>query len=471
MKLVRSLAAGLAVAVVAVSGLSAAPARAQPEGSSPEVAQDINVARSLSRAFRAVARTTEPSVVHITQLQRISNVQRNIFGVPIAVGEPVLRPAGLGSGAIVSEDGLILTNNHVVAQAEQLRVRLFDGREFPAKVLGRDPQTDIAVLRIEAKGLPALKFADSDQVEVGEWVVAIGSPFGYRNSVTSGIISARGRSGVSNNPEGYEDFLQTDAAINPGNSGGPLLNLDGEIVGINTAIATRAGGSEGIGFAIPANIARNVMNALIKNGRVTRGFLGVSFAPPEEDGSKIREGVKIASVADDGPAAGAGLKPGDVITRFNGRAVEQVDLLRTQIATTPPGTTVELEYLREGSRSKASIRLSDLGRATGEAFIDALGVTVRRMTNDLARQLGYRTARGLEGVAIVSMEPNGRALAAGLKPGDIIWGVNGARTRTPDELLKELKDADLVRGIEVNAIREGMRGSVVIRENANLGGE
>jgi serine protease Do len=319
-------------------------ASAEPSDATP---QDFNMVRGLSRAFQSVAKKAEPSVVHITQLRNVPLYTRDGFmGMPMFSGQTELRPSGLGSGNIVSPDGYILTNNHVVKGSEQLKVRLTDGREFPAKLVGRDEATDLAVIKIDAKNLTSIEFDDSDKLEVGEWVVALGSPLGLSNSVTAGIVSAKGRSGIAGLQD-YQDFIQTDAAINPGNSGGALVNLDGKLVGVNSAIASRSGGYEGIGFAIPSNVAKSVMQSIISNGRVARGWLGLDFEDVSGTASSQR-GARIAQVLDGGPAATSGLKPGDVVSEFNGRSIDDSARLRSLIALTPPGTKVDLGVLRDG---------------------------------------------------------------------------------------------------------------------------
>jgi serine protease Do len=358
--LALTLVAGAPAALGSVA-LGGQPGAATGDGAA---AADVAHARSLSRAFQAVARSAEPAVVHITQLARRQVIERDFFGFPVRDRGQQLLQSGVGSGVVVSADGYILTNNHVVRGADELRVRFSDGRTLPARVIGADELTDIAVVKVDESDLPAVQFADSDQVEVGEWVVAIGSPLGFDSTVTAGIVSATGRSGIplpGANAAMYQDFIQTDAAINPGNSGGPLLNLDGRIVGINTAIASRSGAYDGIGFAVPANMARSVMESLIRTGRVSRGWMGVEFAQPEPDNTSSgpRGGVAVARLVDDGPADRAGLRPGDVITRFQSRQIDSPARLRSAIAITPPGTEAQIEVLRDGRPRTLTVRLAD----------------------------------------------------------------------------------------------------------------
>ena len=244
---------------------------------------------------------------------------------------------GSGSGVIVSADGYILTNNHVISGVDEITVVMADGEQYDAEVVGSDPQSDVAVIKVDAKDLPAAKLGDSDAIEVGEWVLAVGNPFELQNTVTAGIISARGRSGISPmSTSSYEDFIQTDAAINPGNSGGPLVNLDGEVIGINTAIATRTGGNIGIGFAIPINMAKQIMEQLIDTGKVTRGWLGViiqNITPELKDefGLKTTEGALVGDVDKDGPAKKAGVRRGDVIVEYRGEKVKDINQLRNLV--------------------------------------------------------------------------------------------------------------------------------------------
>jgi len=288
---------------------------------------------------------------------------RRFFGAPRQEGDIVQH--GLGSGVIVRSNGIILTNNHVVQKTDELKVRLNDGREFEAEVKGTDPATDLAVIKIKANNLPALPIGDSDALRVGEWVLAIGSPLSpnLAHTVTAGIVSAKGRSGVG--LSNYEDYIQTDAAINPGNSGGALVNLKGELVGINSAIATRTGGNMGIGFAIPSKLARKVMNDILKNGKVIRGWIGVriqNINPPlaKSYGLEKPEGAIVSSVTPDSPAEKAGLKEGDVILTLNGKKVKNSSDLALRVSSTDPGTTVTLGIFRDGKEKTIKIKLGQM---------------------------------------------------------------------------------------------------------------
>lgn len=444
-------------------GAGSAVARADGTGAAaspdvPATAEDFNFARKLSRVFKTVAEQCEPSVVHITQLRNVPALV-DFFGRPIRRGG--VQTTGLGSGVIVDSSGLILTNNHVIRGAEQLKVKLADGREFEAQVVGRDEPTDLAVLRINPQGesLRAAGFADSDQIDVGEWVVAIGSPFGLDSSVTAGIISAKGRTvtpretGVS-----YEDYIQTDAAINPGNSGGPLLNLEGRIVGINTAIASRTGGYDGIGFAIPSNTARAVLENIVRNGRVVRGWLGVETGDAQRGAGAI-----VQRVMETSPAAAAGLQPGDVITHIGTTPVGDGAKLRNTVSVLSPGTEVALRVRREGEDRTVSVRLGDLTTSRGNAFVRELGVEVARVPARVTNRLGLRDGLGVQ---VVQVDDNGRGARDGLQAGDLVVAVDEQSIDGPASFERLVGQSDLAKGVRLNVIRPrtGERGYVVVRD-------
>jgi serine protease Do len=422
----------------------------------PDDATPVEQARTLSKAFQSVATKLEPSVVHVTQFNRML-VRRGFFDTE---GKVEVRQTGLGSGVIVSPDGYILTNNHVIASAEQLKVKLTDGREYAAKKIGGDPLTDIAVIKIEARDLTPAELSDSDRLEVGEWVVAIGSPFGFANTVTAGIVSAKGRTGISlpGQQEGYQDFIQTDAAINPGNSGGPLLNLDGKIVGVNSAIATRTGGYEGIGFAIPSNIAKIVMDSLIKTGKVERGFVGL--VTTDLDSSKAESlgvrgsGVVIDRIVPGSPADKAGLKRGDVVVRYQGRPVDQAARLRTAISVTSPGTTAKFDLLRDRNPVTLSVDVASQNNLNPLAYV---GLKVQTLTRGMAREKGYN---GIRGVLVRSVEPGSPADRAGLQENDIIEQVVNIPVASDDEFEEALKRYYMGEGIRLVVIRGEERGFV-----------
>lgn len=341
-----------------------------------------------------------------------------------------------GSGFIVSADGYVITNCHVVQGADKITVVLNDGLEMAAKVIGTDSQTDIAVLKVEGSNLPFVAFGDSEAMEVGEWVIAIGSPFRLEATLTVGVVSAKGRQDLKINA--LEDFIQTDAAINPGNSGGPLLNLRSEVIGVNTAIATTSGGYMGIGFAVPSNIAKHVVDQLMSNGTVTRGFMGVSPQPIDRDIADAfhldkTEGVLVAEVVKDSPAEKAGIKQGDIIIEYNGRPVKTVGGFRNEISLTSPGTEVKLKINRRGEILTIGVILASNAEMEKSPSVVAgkLGFEVDNLTPDLAQKLGYSAAEG--GVVITKVRPGSIGAAAGLRPGILILAVNHKKIGNIDD--------------------------------------
>ena len=371
------------------------------------------------------------------------------------------KESSLGSGVIVSPEGYIVTNNHVISKADEIKVLLNDKREFVGKVVGTDPKTDIAVVKIDAKDLPALPWGDSDKLEVGEFILAIGNPFALNSTVTMGIVSAVGRANVG--IADYEDFIQTDAAINPGNSGGALVNTRGELVGMNTAIFARSGGYMGIGFAVPANMAHQVMDSLIKNGKVTRGWLGVSIQEVNQDlakqfGLNETKGALVSEVIADSPAAAAGIKSGDVIVSYDGKSVDSPAILRNMVAQTPVGKTAKVEVLRENKRQSFNIKIAEQPKEIAQAGVEGetqgesehagdksalTGVEVRNLTPDIARQLGLPAAT--KGVVVTGVSPDSSAASAGVEPGDVILEVNRQPVRSVADLKRitgKLKKTD-----------------------------
>jgi len=369
------------------------------------------------------------------------------------------RIMGQGSGFIVSADGYILTNNHVVGDADKVTVTLQDGRELKAKVIGTDPHTDVAVIKIEARNLPVLPLGNSDDLEIGDWVVAIGNPFGLSHTITAGIISAKGRSNVGITD--YEDFIQTDAAINPGNSGGPLINLKGKAIGINTAIFSKSGGYMGIGFAIPINMAKNVRDQLIEHGSVTRGYLGIVIQDLTPDLAKTfdledTKGILVADVSKDSPAEKAGLEQGDVIIELNGKSVEKVGQFRNRIAMTAPGTKVEIAVLHNGKRRSLTVKVGKMPAgglvAVGSSHsLDRLGLTVQPLTKDLADQFGYQ---GQTGVVVTQVEQGSIAALAGIRPGTLIQEVNHKKIHNVEEFRQAVAQAS-GKGAILLLVREG----------------
>lgn len=357
------------------------------------------------------------------------------------------REHSLGSGVIVSEDGYILTNNHVVDKATDIKIALPNKREFKGKVVGSDPKTDVAVVKISATGLPTLAFGDSDKLQVGDYVFAIGDPFGIGETATMGIVSAKGRGGLA--IEDYEDFIQTDAAINPGNSGGALINARGELIGINTAIlAGNGGGNQGIGFAIPISMAHRVMDQILKNGKVTRGYLGVAIQDMNPDLAKAfkapeGKGALVGDVSSDGPGAKAGLQKGDVIEEIDGQTVTGVNDLRLRIASTAPGTTVHLKLLRNGEPRDMAVLLGQLPEKANEGPLSGSesegtpmkGVQVDELTPQLRRELDL--SPNIHGVVVTDVSPDSPAADAGLRRGDVIEEVN----RKPVDSVSEYRGA------------------------------
>jgi len=346
---------------------------------------------------------------------------------PRGGGAPTQRATG--SGFIIRGDGIILTNNHVVEHAKEITVALSDSRELSAKVLGRDPKTDLAVLKVESKDpLPVVQLGDSDSLAVGDWVVAIGNPFGLNNTVTAGIVSAKGRA-IGQGP--YDHFIQTDASINPGNSGGPLFDEHGNVVGINTAIFSQGGGNIGIGFAIPINLAKELVPQLEESGHVTRGWLGVSIQKLTPDlaesmGAGGAHGALVAQVTPDSPAAKAGLAPGDVITKWDGKPVQEPGDLSTLVAGTPVGKTVSLGVDRDGKSREVEVTVAKLAEdevasETGEANRGRWGLALRDLKPDERRE---RNLEAGTGVLVTGVAPDSPAADAEVKPGDVILEVN-----------------------------------------------
>ena len=434
----------------------------------PAAAQDENIAllNRSAKAFSSVVKKAGPAVVYIGVEKAVKGfggqAGPDMFNDPFfqrffgpQSGRPNGQPRqfkqrGAGSGFIISSDGLILTNNHVVEGADSIKVRLADEREFTAEVIGTDPQSDVALIKVDGKNLPTLPLGNSDDLEVGEWVIAIGSPFELSQTVTVGVVSAKGRSRIGIND--YENFIQTDAAINPGNSGGPLLNIYGQAVGINTAIFSRSGGYMGIGFAIPVNMVKNIQQQLLKDGKVTRGWLGVVIQDVNEDLARSfdldkTEGILVAEVGEDSPADKAGLQAGDVILSLNGKQIEDVAALRNKIAMIAPESTVTLQIIRNGRKKKVSVILGEQPGAMGKtasrgmgksqnSTLGKMGLSLQDLTPELADQFGY--AKG-QGVLIAQVDQDSVAARVGLQPGQLIEEVNKVRVHSLAELKKALK--------------------------------
>jgi serine protease Do len=405
--------------------------------------------------FVGLAKRLKPEVVNISTTQTIKEVDardslepkdpfgefsKRFFGDPLPRGQ--FKQRSLGSGFIIERDGLILTNYHVVDNAEKITVRLSDGREFEGKVVGKDQKTDIALVKIGARNLPVTPLGDSDRLEVGEWVMAIGNPFGLDSTVTSGIVSAKDRQ-IGAGP--YEHFIQTDASINPGNSGGPLINLRGEVVGIDSAIFSQSGGNIGIGFAIPINLVKELLPQLESEGKVTRGWLGVSIQGLTPDlaaslGLDKTTGALVSSVVHDGPADRAGIKAGDVIVGYEGKEIHNANDLPFLVAGTPVGKTVSFQVFR----GKKEITLAvAIGKMKEEEVVAStpkkggLGLTVEQITPDVAESLGLQRT---DGVVITAVAPDSLGDEAGLQPGDIIREINRQPIRDLSEYRKAMEN-------------------------------
>ncbi len=396
------------------------------------------------RAMAEVAAAVKPSVVNIssTKTIRVPAGHSPFFDDPFfnrffgdefgRLGQPrEHKESGLGSGVIVDKDGYILTNNHVIKDADEIKVKLSDKREFKGRVIGTDPKTDLAVIKIDSNYLPVMKMGDSEKLKVGETVITIGNPFGLNQTVTSGIVSATGRADVG--IADYEDFIQTDAAINPGNSGGALVNVRGELVGINTAIFSTSGGYMGIGFAIPSSMAKIVMDNLIKKGKVDRGWLGVSIQPITQDlakqfGIKDDKGALVGDVVEDGPAEKAGIQRGDVIVEFDGKAVSDPSSLRNSVAGTSPSKKVTLKVMRNGNKQAMDVTIAEQPaekqKVQGEFDNLLKGVRVQGLTPELKRQLNIPKRIG--GVVVADIDEESPA-AGLLTPNDVIIEVNRKR--------------------------------------------
>ncbi len=416
----------------------------------------------LERASYAdIVKRVSPSVVKITSQIKAKRVRMN-EGEYRPFEDPMFRqffggripemqtPAqtGLGSGVIISPDGYIATNNHVVDGADELTVTLDGGRELTAKVVGRDPLTDIAVIKVDAKDLPAVTFADTNKIEVGDRVLAIGNPFGIGETVTSGIISAKGRRvGILSDVKGFENFIQTDAAINPGNSGGALIDMDGRVIGINTAILSRSGGFQGVGLAVPANLVCQVASGLVKNGKVVRGFLGVNVqditpALADSFNLKSRAGALVAEVTPDSPAAKAGLKEGDVIKTFNGQEVTDANGLTFEVTAVAPGTKVNLDVLRDGKTEKLAATTGERPTHFGQSAEEISqnddqgvlnGVAVEDLTPDARREMNL-PAR-LKGAVVSEVAPDSASARAGVSAGDVILEINRHRVTSAQDAI------------------------------------
>jgi serine protease Do len=483
----RHLKTGIRAGLLAAAWLAAAPlSRA---GESPA----MTLARQLNRAFVEVAEKVSPSVVVISISRPVRlnegrgeernplweflppGLRRHFRPGPEDESPPPPRISGQGSGVVVREDGYIVTNGHVVEGAEKIRVRLKDGREFAGTVRGVDEQSDIAVIKIDAHDLPVVRFADYDRVRVGEFAIAIGAPFDLAYSVTYGHVSAKGRSGILNDPAADQDFIQTDANINPGNSGGPLVNIDGEVIGINTLIR---GMNTGIGFAIPSNLVREVATQLIARGRFTRAWLGVEIRAlrgyPEFRARVVpdlEEGVVVMGLMRNGPAARSELRLGDVIVAVEERPVATPQELKNEIRSKPIGRPVTLKVVRGRRRLTLKVRpeawpedpveLALRKRTPARERVREWGLTVRPLTPDMARQYDLTD---VQGVAVTAVSPASAAERAGLRRGDLITTVDDKTVTSLETFRAALRDADVSEGVMITLIRRGVKRLVLLKE-------
>ncbi len=401
-----------------------------------------------SKARAELVQSVQKSVVHIKVEQKLVNVVGPFQNQP--------RQEGSGSGAIVRSDGYILTNHHVVGEADKISVQLYDGQELKARLIGTDPATDISVIKIEGKDMPVLPMGNSNNILVGESVIVIGNPFGLSHTVTFGIVSAKGRTGMG--IAEYEDFIQTDAAINPGNSGGPLVDLEGKIVGVNTAIFSNSGGYQGIGFAVPINMARRVMNELIETGQVSRGWLGVGIQNMTPELAKAfgldkSRGSLVTGVMPGTPAEKAGLQKGDVILRLNGESIENSSVLRNAVADVRADATVELELVRNKVVMMLSVQLDERPQQVGEAGTNSdnrnstpeLGFVVQELTPETAQRLGYQKAES--GVVITTVKPESPAFNKGLRAGMMIVEMNRKSISSMADFQREVQASSKEEGL------------------------
>jgi serine protease Do len=447
---------GLALGRATSATRSLAVAASQPDAGAPQAPTATRAGGPTPASFAPLAAEASPAVVHVKVTSIVKAAANGApFGFPPGLLGDEESPfhgfsapprggftqRGSGSGFVIRKDGVVLTNNHVVENAKQITVTLSDGRELEAKVMGSDPQTDLAVLKINPeKSLATAKLGDSDGINVGDWVIAIGNPYGLSNSVTAGIVSAKGRA-IGAGP--YDDFIQTDAPINPGNSGGPLLNDRGEVVGINTAIFSQTGGSVGIGFAIPINLAKKLLPELEETGHVTRAWLGVTIQEltPELAQSLNVEpphGALVAGVSPDSPAAACGIKPGDVITRYDGKEVKEHATLPMLVASTSVGKTVPVEVVRAGKVKTFEVTVTqqaaDASSEKSDDHKGKWGLALRELSPEEREQ---RDLKAGEGVLVAGVADDSPAAEAGITAGDVILQVNRTPVTTVEQVKKE----------------------------------
>ncbi len=461
----------------------ASPVAASPEGSQVTLAPPSTTPmneRDFRNAIINVANKNIPAVVHIEVMQRqeIANPLspfesdpffRRFFDFPQGPRKFKRELKGIGTGMIINEGGFILTNNHVVAGATQIQVILSNESQYQAKVIGTDPKTDLAIIKVSTKEkLPYVTFGDSDKVQVGEWVVAIGHTRGLDQTVTQGLTSAKHRQGISD-PSKYQDFLQTDAAINPGNSGGPLLNLDGQVIGVNSIIASQSGGSEGLGFAIPSNMAMHIAKSLMGTGKVQRGWLGISLQDVSFDKMKslkltAPKGAYVMDVVKEGPAAKAGIKPGDVILTLDGKAIADSGELRNLVAGIPMGKEAKLGIMRDGKMLTIAVKvgnLSDAAKIMAASLREKLGVDVRPLKDNEISKYGLDRDQG---VAINWLDPKGPLSKAGFEIDDLILKINDQPIDSVEKFISVVNALQPRQGITIFVVdhRTGQTGYIQV---------
>ena len=493
MSFVKSSLFCLLMALATILGLTyyttnATSTYANEKNASDAAYEQLKTATNLSEAFKFVSTAVRPSVVSIsTESKSQPRMRLRQFSAPFEFSpffdrdffdefdlpQSESKQRGLGTGLVTKQDGFVLTNYHVVKNAEKIKVSLSDERSFDAEVIGSDPESDLAVLKINATGLQPIKWGDSDSATVGEWVVAVGSPFGLDQTVTAGIISAKGREvGIAS----YENFIQTDAAINPGNSGGPLVNLKGELIGINTAIKSRTGVYSGIGFAIPTKMAQRVMNQILEQGKVSRGYLGVAIQDLNDEladsfGFNGTQGVLVNDVTKAGPAEKAEIQAGDIITKFNGKMVSSSRELRNAVADIEPGTSVSVELFRNGMQFKKDVNLETRNieqmvrsRRMNAPTNNKLGLAVTKLDLESKRKLAGNIEHG---VLVSSVDPNGLGARGGIRSGDVILSINGTKVESLADYEGALSETDWEKGIKIRVMSDGVSRFVFLRSTSN----
>jgi serine protease Do len=488
----QSIGSALAVSALGTlliwGGQSAVSSHASSPADRMATPVALPMATAPSNGFTEVAKAVTPAVVNITSVtvekgsarrgmqDELRERMEEFFGGPFGPrgfrgpnghrpeGPQEHRGTGQGSGVIISPDGYILTNNHVIDGARTVTITLPDKREFPGKIVGTDPKTDLAVVKVDGQNLPSVSWGDATKLQVGEYVLAVGNPFGLNSTVTLGIVSAlgRGHMGITQ----YEDFIQTDAAINPGNSGGALVNTKGELVGINTAIFSQTGGYQGVGFAVPTSMSKPIYESLVKNGKVVRGFLGVSIQDLTHDlaksfGIKDGKGALISDIGDESPADQAGLKQGDIVTTYQGSPIEDAVALQREVTKTAVGTKVTVQVVRDGHEKQLTVTIGEQPETTkiakaeaGETGYAFAGVVVQDLDRDTAKQLGVKGKS--QGVVVTAVEQDSVAEKAGVMRGDVIREVNR-------QSVKSVKDFENVS----SGIKKGENILILIDRRGN----